>query len=121
MSPQERIRRLLQERLGWIGVAPDLRNDGPAVRAVAALMKLPLDQVVNELVEMRTQQNLEMARRLGQASLTPAAVTLLAASRDSLLGRDPFEVAFHRRAEQDADDLVRSFGAASSRPRAMAV
>lgn len=121
MSPQERIRRLLQQRLGQIGVAPDMRNDGPAVRAVAGYLNAPLEQVVDQLVALRSEQNLAMARRMGQESLSPGALTLLAASRDALLRDDDLAGAFRRRAQQGVREVAGSLPAILARPRAVAV
>jgi hypothetical protein len=119
VSPEERIRRLLQARLGQIGVSPDMRNDGPAVRAVAAQLKIDVEAVVNELVEMRTEQNLNMARRLGQPGLSAGALTMLAASRDSLLGEGDFDQAFRTRAHQGLLEVASSLRPRAARERAV--
>ena len=121
MNQQERIRRMLQERLGFIGVAPDVRNDATAVRAVAKQLNVDLEEVVEQLVRMRTEQNVQMARRMGQASLSPGALTLLAASRDSLMCDESFTETFSRRVEQGPVELVRALGSALPRPRVVAV
>lgn len=121
MSLEERIRRLLQQRLGRIGVSPDTRNDGPAVREIAAQLNIQLEAVVDQLVAMRTEQNMNMARRLGQASLSPGALTLLAASRDALLGGESYADAFHARAGQGVRELASSLGRQMTRERAVAV
>lgn len=111
MKPSaERIRYLLHLRLGAIGVSPDTRNDPEAVRAVASQMGCPLEAVVDELVALRTEQNLAMVRRLGQEQLSPRALTMLAASRDFLLKGEPLSRAFQRRADQTPAELAGSIG-----------
>lgn len=112
----ERLRRLLAERLGYVGVSPDLRNDGPAVRAIAAQTGIPLEQVVDQLVVLRTEACRAMARRLN-TELSAGALVQIAAQRDALLrsssleeDRGRYAQAFSRRAEQDSSELVRAAG-----------
>lgn len=116
VSVQERVRRLLAERLGYVGVSPDLRNDGPAVRAIAAQTGLALEQVVDQLVVMRTEACQAMARRLG-AELSAGALVQVAAQRDALLrsgsleeDRGRYAQAFERRAQQDSSELRQAVG-----------
>ncbi len=48
-----RIQELLRRRLGDVGVAPDLRNDDPAIDAVCKELQIGREQVARELDEMR--------------------------------------------------------------------
>lgn len=67
ITERDRIRHALLERLGVVGVAPDLKNDQAAVAAVCASMKADLAAVVDELTSMRLRQATQMMQRMGGA------------------------------------------------------
>lgn len=123
----EVIRRALLARLAVIGVAPDLHNDDPAVRSVCSTLGVSAVDVVRELTLMRLEQASAMVHRMGGSGISPGVLTILSASRDTLLEHVAFDRAFRRRAEQPWQELVEEldlegmgFGSNPRRERAAA-
>jgi hypothetical protein len=117
----ERIRRLLAQRLGAIGVSPDARNDAPAVRAIAQQLGVPMNLVVDLLVDLRREQCDAMSRRMGLREINPGGLTMLAAMRDSLLKGISYDEAFALRAQQGLTEVARGVGPSLLRQRPVAV
>lgn len=78
------LRRALLERLGSIGLCPDLRNDDEAVQAVCEQTGFSRNVVVEELSWMRTQNVTGVLSRFGVGSLPKQALASVAASRGIL-------------------------------------
>lgn len=78
------LRRVLLERLGSIGLCPDLRNDEEAVQAVCDQTGFSRNVVVEELSWMRTQNVTSVLSRFGVRSMPTQALAGVAATRDIL-------------------------------------
>lgn len=103
----DQIRRALLERLQTVGVAPDLKNDDAAVKAVCDTLGLDRATVVDELLRMRAEAGRKMMQRLGgKQPLTLGLLTMLSASRDNLVRQINFDEAYRRRAQQEWSELI---------------
>lgn len=94
------VRRALLERLGTVGLCPDLRQDEEAVQAVCAQTGVNRNEVVAELTGMRAQCVSDVLSRFGVRSMPAKALAGVAASRDIL--RRQIEVGQRGRAFYDA-------------------
>lgn len=94
------LRRMLLERLGTVGMCPDLRNDEEAVQAVCNQTGFNRNLVVEELSWMRTQNVTGVLKQFGVRSVPPEALASVAASRDILQSK--VEIGQRARAFNDA-------------------